>query len=149
MTRINLLEPHELTDQHLMAERRELPRIFGKARPLVHPPSDYRLGVGHVLFFYNKTGFLAKRQQTLIDECLKRGFNLSHLQSPAPIHGLAGDWLPDGRAIALNRARLWLRLNQRPELYRAHGVKVGPDFYGAQQDVITELAKYNLTMAAV
>jgi deoxyribonuclease V len=29
MTRINLLPPSELADQHLLAEWRELPRIFG------------------------------------------------------------------------------------------------------------------------
>ena len=29
MTRINLLPPSQLADQHLIAEWRELPRIFG------------------------------------------------------------------------------------------------------------------------
>ena len=28
MTRINLINPEKLTDQHLLAEYRELPRIF-------------------------------------------------------------------------------------------------------------------------
>lgn len=60
MTRINLVPVSELSDQHLIAEYRELPRIFnlvlnaqykGKY-PLDFKISDtYLLGTGHVTFF--------------------------------------------------------------------------------------------------
>lgn len=36
MTRINLVPPKELTDQHLMREYQELPRIVGLVRKAIH-----------------------------------------------------------------------------------------------------------------
>ena len=55
MTRINIIPPAELCDQHLLAEHRELTRIpnlvvKGKFS-LEGQPSDYKLGTGHVKFF--------------------------------------------------------------------------------------------------
>ena len=71
MTRINLVAPSMLTDQHLFAEYREITRLFALVRAACdkHPasairskiPDSYRLGVGHVLFFYDKLGFIEVR----------------------------------------------------------------------------------------
>ena len=64
MTRINLVPPAELCDQHLLAEHRELTRIpnaVAKGKfSLKGQPSDYKLGEGHVRFFFNKLMFLKK-----------------------------------------------------------------------------------------
>lgn len=85
MTRINLVEPHQLTDKHLMAEYRELPRIFtavlklqeqGKTPADVDIPDHYVLGQGHIKFFYNKIGWLLYRYYKLHDELVYRGFSL-------------------------------------------------------------------------
>ena len=50
MTRINLVPPAELCDQHLLAEHRELTRIpnaVAKGKfSLKGQPSDYKLGEG-------------------------------------------------------------------------------------------------------
>ena len=58
MTRINLVDPSELCDQHLLAEHRELTRIpnaVARGRfSLVGQPADYKLGEGHVRFFFDK-----------------------------------------------------------------------------------------------
>lgn len=87
MTRINLVSPKELTDQHLMREYQELPRIVGLVRKAIHKgrkpsdfkiASDYILGSGHVTFFYNKLEFLRKRQLSLIAELLVREYKIVH-----------------------------------------------------------------------
>lgn len=129
MTRINVVEPSRLTDQHLLAELRELPRVFALARPKVTRPTSYALGAGHVTFFYPLTRWLSERQRTLIAEGLNRGFNLTHREPPAPVPGCDGDWTPDADAIAINLSRLRARLRERPGWYRYRGVVVGPDFY--------------------
>ena len=84
MTRINLIEPSELTDQHLIAEYREIFMVGGSLkRTLVSKngyqeskvPKKYTLNAGHVYFFYNKGKYLDKRYKELITEMKKRGFN--------------------------------------------------------------------------
>ena len=73
MTRINLVPPAELCDQHLLAEHRELTRIPNAvAKGKYHlkgQPAEYKLGEGHVRFFFNKLAFLKKRYDALHAEC--------------------------------------------------------------------------------
>jgi hypothetical protein len=85
MTRINLVEPHQLTDKHLMAEYRELPRIFtaviklqeqGKTPADVDIPDHYVLGKGHVKFFYDKIKWLNRRYEKLYEELINRQYKL-------------------------------------------------------------------------
>lgn len=85
MTRINLVDPKMLTDKHLLAEYRELPRIFtavkklyasGKTLDDVEIPDKYVLGKGHCKFFYNKLYWLHVRYSELIAELKKRSFKL-------------------------------------------------------------------------
>ncbi len=81
MTRINLIPVEELSDQHLMAEYRELPRIVngvieGKFKPS-NVPEHYILGTGHVKFFTNKILFLAARYRLLFAELQYREFKLN------------------------------------------------------------------------
>ena len=130
MTRINVIPPDRLTDAHLLAEYRELPRIFALARPDPKAPSRYTLGAGHVRFFYSRTRWLSRRQAELIAELVARGFSPTHTTPPPPVPGLDGDWEPDDEAAGLNLARLRERLHERPGWYRWRGAVVGPDFYG-------------------
>lgn len=87
MTRINSAIPVEvLTDEHLLAEHREIKRIpfnyfkarevsLKKSKNLVDRiPSEFCLGKGHVLFFCDKLWFTFKRYKKIREECLKRGF---------------------------------------------------------------------------
>lgn len=80
MTRINLIDPKFLCDQHLLAEHRELTRIpncllTGKySLEGKHIPTSYVLGTGHVTFFFNKIDFLFERYLQLHQECLNRNF---------------------------------------------------------------------------
>ena len=73
MTRINsAIDPKNLTDQHLIAELRELPRIFTAVNKRIEQgkyfndiPKEFALGSGHVKFFYDKLKFLNLRHTIL------------------------------------------------------------------------------------
>lgn len=83
MTRINSAIPvQHLTDEHLLAEHREIkraPDAFRKALrsgALKRIPEKFCLGTGHVTFFLNKQAFLFSRYQAIHNECARRGFNV-------------------------------------------------------------------------
>lgn len=130
MTRINLTLVSELADQHLMAEYRELPRIFGAVRDRIAKgqdfkdiPKDFRLGPGHVKFFYDKIGFLYLRQQEIIEELLERGFQIQNTHvnvADIPLY-LMNDFTPSAADIALSQARLDEKIAQRPQWYKHYG----------------------------
>lgn len=86
MTRINTnIDPKDLTDQHLVAEYRELPMIHAALRKslktksvndvLKSIPKKFCLNTGHVKYFYDKLSFLDTRYQALKSEMLNRGMN--------------------------------------------------------------------------
>lgn len=82
ITRINTIAACDLTNEWLIAEVRELPRVVNELRD--HPerlvlkdiPKKYTLSSGHVKFHRNKLLYLAKRHQSLLDECNVRGINI-------------------------------------------------------------------------
>ena len=93
MTRINVgICPTELTDKHLLAEHREIKRIpncINKGKYNMDGiPDRFKLGTGHVKFFYNKLFDLFKRYIELYTECKKRGFNVQN-------YAKAWDYTPD------------------------------------------------------
>ena len=130
MTRINLTLVSELADQHLMAEYRELPRIFGAVRVRLAKgqgfkdiPKDFCLGAGHVKFFYDKIGFLFLRQNAIIEELLKRGFKIANTHvnvADIPLY-LMNEFVPSAEDIALSQARLDEKIAQRPLWYKHYG----------------------------
>ena len=83
MTRINVgIPPAELVNQHLIAEHREIKRIpncIAKGKYNMDGiPNKFKLGTGHVKFFYNKLLYLKNRYISLYNECIKRGFNVQN-----------------------------------------------------------------------
>ena len=83
MTRINVgIPPAELVNQHLIAEHREIKRIpncIVKGKYSMEGiPKRFKLGTGHVKFFYNKLLYLKNRYISLYNECIKRGFNVQN-----------------------------------------------------------------------
>ena len=119
MTRINLVDPSELCDQHLLAEHRELTRIpnaVARGRfSLVGQPADYKLGEGHVRFFFDKLAFLQRRYVALHEECLARGFRVQNIwpQEQPDDPALGGDSPPTELALALTRERITARMPAR------------------------------------
>ena len=83
MTRINVdIPPADLVNQHLIAEHREIKRIpncIAKGKYNMEGiPDKFKLGAGHVKFFYNKLLYLKNRYTSLYNECIKRGFNVQN-----------------------------------------------------------------------
>ena len=113
MTRINLIDPAELCDQHLLAELRELKRIpnsllSGKLNP-TNIPERFCLGKGHVKFFSDKLEFLCERYFSLLEEATMRGFKVSSLWpdrcSNLPL-SLWKDYTPTEEDTRLSRERI-------------------------------------------
>lgn len=121
MTRINLVHPSTLCDKHLGAEYRELPRVFGLVRAAAargerpadpRNPTEFRLGSGHVRFFYPRLGWLVERYMLLVQECKRRGRTVNF--TAPDIHGIPvewfGYWQPNERDLALSQARILAKL---------------------------------------
>lgn len=119
MTRINCVPVWELSVKHLVAEYRELPRVYALAfsahargeHPSAHP-SEYVLGTGHVRFFYSRLGYVRARHKALIKEMLARGYKPTFRTTPnlaALPRGWKRHWTPCEAAMGANRVRLQLR----------------------------------------
>ena len=132
MTRINILPVEELTDQHLMAEYREIFMIGPALQKSLSSPSwdkkripkTLTLGTGHVMFFYDKGLYLYKRYQQIQTELNKRNYNLDAtrvfkvIQFPTDYYN---DWKPTDRDRAIIRERIEERIKQKPNWYRHNG----------------------------
>ena len=81
MTRINSAIPvRNLTDEHLLAEHREIKRLpycllkAIKCKSIKKLPERFTLGTGHVKFFLNKMHFVYWRYCRVLQECELRHF---------------------------------------------------------------------------
>lgn len=117
MTRINCVDPQTLHTKHLVAEYREIPRIFAlvrkhyKSNKLLSAPSSYTLGTGHVKFFYDKLKYISNRYSSLIDEMRRRGYNPSYSNTmEADFSDIPKmywkDWEPSAIDIQINTDRI-------------------------------------------
>jgi deoxyribonuclease (pyrimidine dimer) len=129
MTRINVIDVAQLTDQHLMAEYRELPMIAGSLRRSLRSkrgiptiPDQYVLGRNHVTFFYDKGKFLHRRYNALIDELLNRGYNLDpnrEADFDTFINNkLYNDWDISDADVSVNSSRISEKLNSKLGWYK-------------------------------
>jgi deoxyribonuclease (pyrimidine dimer) len=133
MTRINLVPPSELADQHLFAEFREIKMVpkalnrsikaHGVTKVLTRIPPHFTLNKGHVSFFYDKGLYLTRRYQDIRNELDARGIQYNKdsqidpdgvWQNPVWMN----DYAPTHDALALVRARIADRISQKPEWYR-------------------------------
>lgn len=125
MTRINTIPVSELERQHLIAEYREIGRIFDvacKAELRGYTPESYKipaefcLGAGHVKFFTDKLIFIEKRFTDLVNEMINRGYKpkFTSLSSKArPKNpGWYNDWQPTIQSQTLIRSRIAERLSK-------------------------------------
>ena len=112
MTRINVgVNPEELCDQHLLAEIRELPRVIG-TKIKAKPPSEFKLGTGHVAWCAQFQGSLSKRLQELKKEAINRGFKLDVKLRREPCNNR--EWSSEESLIAAKicRERIKDRMNK-------------------------------------
>lgn len=127
MTRINVVEPSELTNKHLMGELHEITRVYGLVRKAqdrkinkynfkdkIKQPSEYTLGTGHVYFFYDKLGFITERYYALNDEAKRRNFKVNPIDKQSLVAGIQdwwfNDYLPTQKAVEINRQRIMERM---------------------------------------
>lgn len=132
MTRINVIPVRELSDNFILAEFWELPRLWtliykAMSKSDKNLPDTYRMGEGHVRFFYNKITYLDKRHSQLWHEGNRRGLPLDKDPSlpywyddvlamadallamgENPLFWFQ-DYEPTPEAVQLNRDRLHIR----------------------------------------
>ena len=124
MTRINSAIPvQHLTDEHLIAEHREIKRLpyclerSLKSRSKRRIPSEFCLGTGHVLFFLNKMKFVLRRYKELFTECCKRGFTVTDYSSNFENISMdyLNDYIPTNTEKEILIKRISERLNNSPK----------------------------------
>ena len=129
MTRINIIEPSELTDQHLIAEYREIFMVGSSLQRSLKSknwnpkdiPIKFTLNTGHVKFFYDKGKYLSDRYDSIRNEMIARGMNpdpdrvFKHEQWPDE---LWNDWTPNLEDYKVIRERIEERIKSKPNWYR-------------------------------
>lgn len=134
MTRVNLVDPEMLTDQHLVAERLELTWVVKSAQRSLNSRTGLKthpkfvLGPGHVSFFHDKLGYIKKRFDAITVEMRSRGMVTNH---PFPDTSqlpkqLMGDYKPTPEALVIIKDRIRQRLYLKPSWYRYMGKRIDP-----------------------
>ncbi|MEC7880940.1 MAG: pyrimidine dimer DNA glycosylase/endonuclease V [Chloroflexota bacterium] len=131
MTRINLVHPKELSNQHLIAEYREIFMVgpalqrsmksknWNKTRQDI--PSEFTLNTGHVKFFYNKGKYLNNRYKLIVKEMKRRGMNpdsnrkFKKEQFPSKFYK---DWSPTLKDLEIIRKRINEKIELKPGWYK-------------------------------
>ena len=131
MTRINLVDPSKLSDQHLVAEHREIFMVGSSlqrslksknwVKTIANIPKKYTLNKGHVTFFYNKGRYLYRRYDLLIDEMKNRGMNPDserRFKTEQWPKELFNNWKPEPDDYEVIRARIKEKIEMKPDWYR-------------------------------
>jgi deoxyribonuclease (pyrimidine dimer) len=125
MTRINsAIKVKLLTDEHLLAEHRELPRICSVYKKRIESnkgfydvPKNFTLGTGHVLFFVNKGTFTLDRYIDIRDECIRRGFQVEDYRKNWLVYNVFNDYTPTDTEHQLLVERITERLKNTKKPY--------------------------------
>jgi deoxyribonuclease (pyrimidine dimer) len=130
MTRINIIPVSELTDQHLIAEYREITMIPAALTRTLNSksgfikkkiPDRFTLNTGHVYFFYDKGLYLYNRYDNIVEEMILRGFNPDLKRIfPKDIFPfeLFNDWIPTIKEQEIVRSRIKEKIAMKPSWYR-------------------------------
>lgn len=134
--RVNVIHPIFLSDQHLVAEYREVkmgPKALSKSLfskngvDKKRISKEYTLNTGHTYFFYDKNKFLEKRLKLIIDEMRFRGFQTNSVNlidknydyHPSTFNGeWWGDWEVTDKAVTINMERIESRLAMKEGWYK-------------------------------
>lgn len=140
--RVNILNPKYLSDQHLIAEYREMKMATyyyvrsknSKVGIIKSKISErYTLNEGHAYMWYNKMAYIKKRFNALCEEMRFRNFkcdytelNFSDIDKEA-----FGDFEPTKEDIKINLERVLVRIAKQPKFYkyRSEEVKDWNAFY--------------------
>lgn len=126
MTRINLISVEELSDQHLLAEYRELPRVIKQEHIYIGDATDrYVLGKGHVKWAIKHSIFCMYRYYKICEEMKYRGFqvnypyeDLAKLAEDKQIYWYSKMYLPTEEDIEISRNRIIEKIEKKQDWYR-------------------------------
>lgn len=119
MTRINLISTKELSDQHLLAEYRELPRVIKGNFNIDNAPTKYCLGKGHIKWAKLHSAYLMLRYDLICQEMKYRGFTVNY-----PSKSLIKEWdgghmyFPSKEDIEISKRRLIEKYKLKPKWYK-------------------------------
>lgn len=151
MTRINILPPKYLADQHLIAEIKEINQLAGQLNKSLHSknfrnfniPEVFTLNKGHVKFFYNKGKYLHLRFLALQKEAQTRGFAIKSTfydvweENPV-ISSWYDEWKPSEEAYNIITNRILDRVlispkskTRKENWYRFNGKPITNEQYSA------------------
>lgn len=125
MTRINLVPVEELSDQHLIAEYRELPRVIKQDINIKDAPERFTLGKGHMKWAKKHSLFTLNRYMQLCDEMEYRGFKVRYdsdklyriwLREGSP--ETDNFYNVDGYDMLISRKRLVEKYKEKPKFYK-------------------------------
>lgn len=142
MTRINLVPVEELSDQHLIAEYHELPRVAKQKISIKGAPDKYCLGKNHMKWARKHLLFTLSRYNLICDEMCHRGFTVNYpypefrgfcLDSHIVKEFIWQDYDPTEGDIALSRNRLIEKYHLRPDWYRWTG-RCKPVYYEREEE---------------
>jgi deoxyribonuclease (pyrimidine dimer) len=133
MVRINLVNPQNLADQHLIAEYNEILILLGHVEkyPLVrNQPKVYCLGKGHITFFKDKIKYLKERHELIKKEMKRRGFKIfKTINLKKYPKEYRNNWKPNKKDKEIIRRRLISKINLKPKYYRYYGEKKQKKFF--------------------
>ena len=122
MTRINLVPVEELSDAHLLAEYRELPRAIKQDVDISNTPRRYTLGKGHVKWAAQYPVFLINRYYNLVNEMKHRGFTVNF--PTTALNDLAYkrkmELIVDGPSYLINDEDIEISRNRIIERYKSN-----------------------------
>jgi deoxyribonuclease (pyrimidine dimer) len=127
MVRINLINPKNLADQHLIAEYNEILMLLGQVDkfPIIkNQPKQYCLGKGHINFFKDKIKYLKERHELIKKEMKKRGFKTSKtINLNKYTKEYKKNWKPNTKDKEIIKKRIIEKINLKPDYYRYKGEK--------------------------
>ena len=138
--RCNLIDPIFLSDQHLIAERRELrmipplfiSRVRKNNKPLFNIPKEFTLNKGHMLFWMDKILYLEKRYDLLTQELLNRNFkpdlSIQFSCETSRLFSAYNDWTPSENDISIIKKRIKEKLLMKSHWYRYYSKPVNAEF---------------------
>ena len=125
MTRINVVPVEELSDQHLIAEYHELPRVIKQNINISDAPDKYVLGKGHVKWAKRHSFYVLSRYVLIVNEMAFRGFRMNYRAfdeddsaEPQYVQVGAEDYNVTQDDIELNRQRIRGKIAAKPDFYR-------------------------------
>lgn len=138
MTRINSAIPVKcLTDEHLLAEHREIKRLPYNLKKALESgsvkkiPKEFKLGRGHVLFFLDKQKFVQDRYSEIFNECVYRGFDVQcYITNWKDIYfsEYYKDYVPTREEKELLKERIKYRiLNSKKEYFHYYKRKINKE----------------------